>query len=148
LAVHGLAHSGSTFELLANDLFKKTGSDKIDCVLALNFPGRNGSGLPSNLQFGNLTVEDYTAVLLGVLDQLAKQITIESIVGHSMVDSLSKRRKTTLGLLALPSKKNMESRMCICLLLLSQIHFHGYLLTQGKLIPAWALQSRISSQCL
>jgi pimeloyl-ACP methyl ester carboxylesterase len=84
LAVHGLAHSGSTFELLANDLFKKTGSDKIDRVLALNFPGRNGSGLPSNLQFGNLTVEDYTAVLLGVLDQLAKQINIESIVGHSM----------------------------------------------------------------
>jgi pimeloyl-ACP methyl ester carboxylesterase len=73
-----------TFELLVNDLFKKTGSDKIDRVLALNFPGRNGSGLPSNLQFGNLTVEDYTAVLLGVLDQLAKQINIESIVGHSM----------------------------------------------------------------
>ena len=86
LAVHGLAHSGATFELLANEVFKKTGSDKIDRVLALNFPGRNGSGLPSNLQllFGNLTVEDYTAVLLGVLDQLAKQINIESIVGHSM----------------------------------------------------------------
>src|SRR4030095_11560709 len=84
LAVHGLAHSGSTFELLANDLFKKNGSDKKDRVLAPNFPGRNGSGLPSNLQFGNLTVEDYTAVLLGVLDQLAKQINIESIVGHSM----------------------------------------------------------------
>ena len=84
LAVHGLAHSGATFELLVNDLFKKTGSDKIDRVLALNFPGRNGSGLSSNLQFGNLTVEDYTAVLLGVLDQLAKQINIESIVGHSM----------------------------------------------------------------
>ena len=84
MAVHGLAHTGATFELLANDLFKKTGSDKIDRVLALNFPGRNGSGLPSNLQFGSLTVEDYTAVLLGVLDQLAKQINIESIVGHSM----------------------------------------------------------------
>src|SRR4030095_3042108 len=84
LAVHGLAHSGSTFELLANDLFKKNGSDKKDRVLAPNFPGRNGSGLPSNLQFGELTVEDYTAVLLGVLDQLAKQINIESIVGHSM----------------------------------------------------------------
>jgi pimeloyl-ACP methyl ester carboxylesterase len=84
LAVHGLAHTGATFELLANEVFKKTGSDKMDRVLALNFPGRNGSRLPSNLQFGNLTVEDYTAVLLGVLDQLAKQITIESIVGHSM----------------------------------------------------------------
>jgi pimeloyl-ACP methyl ester carboxylesterase len=83
-AVHGLAHTGATFEPLANELFKKTGSDKIDRVLAINFPGRNGSGLPSNLQFGNLTVEDYTAVLLGVLDQLAKQINIESIVGHSM----------------------------------------------------------------
>jgi pimeloyl-ACP methyl ester carboxylesterase len=83
-AVHGLAHTGATFELLANELFKKNGSDKIDRVLALNFPGRNGSGLPSNLDFGNLTVEDYTAVLLGVLDQLAKQINIESIVGHSM----------------------------------------------------------------
>ena len=84
LAVHGLAHTGATFEPLANELFKKTGSDKIDRVLALNFPGRNGSGLPSNVQFGNLTVEDYTAVLLGVLDQLPKQIKIESIVGHSM----------------------------------------------------------------
>jgi pimeloyl-ACP methyl ester carboxylesterase len=84
VAVHGLAHSGATFELLANEIFKKTGSDKIARVLALNFPGRNGSGLPSNLQFGNLTIEDYTAVLLGVLDQLAKQVNIESIVGHSM----------------------------------------------------------------
>jgi pimeloyl-ACP methyl ester carboxylesterase len=84
LAVHGLAHTGATFEPLAKKIFKKTGSDKIDRVLALNFPGRNGSGLPSNLQFGNLTIEDYTAVLLGVLDQLPKQINIESIVGHSM----------------------------------------------------------------
>ena len=84
LAVHGLAHTGATFEPLAKKIFKKTGSDKIDRVLALNFPGRNGSGLPSDLQFGNLTVEDYTAVLLGVLDQLPKQLNIESIVGHSM----------------------------------------------------------------
>src|SRR4030095_3314768 len=83
-AVHGLAHTGATFELLANELFKKTGSDKIDRVLALNFPGRNGSGLPSKLLFGELTVEDYTAGLIGVLDQLAKQVNIESIVGHSM----------------------------------------------------------------
>ena len=84
LAVHGLGHTGKTFEPLANELFKKTRRDKIDRVLALNFPGRNGSGLPSNKQFGDLTVEDYTAVLLGVLDQLPKQIKIESIVGHSM----------------------------------------------------------------
>ena len=84
LAVHGLAHTGATFAPLANEIFKKTGRDKIDRVLALNFPGRNGSGLPLKLQFGNLTVEDYTAVLLGVLDQLPKQINIESIVGHSM----------------------------------------------------------------
>jgi pimeloyl-ACP methyl ester carboxylesterase len=84
LAVHGIAHSGATFEPLANELFKKTGRDKIDRVLALNFPGRNGSGLPSNLQFGNLTVEDFTAILLGVLDQLAKHVNIEGIVGHSM----------------------------------------------------------------
>ena len=28
LAVHGLAHSGATFEPLANELFKKTGRDK------------------------------------------------------------------------------------------------------------------------
>jgi pimeloyl-ACP methyl ester carboxylesterase len=84
LAVHGLAHTGATFEPLAHELFKKTGSDKIDRVLALNFPGRNGSGLPSNKQFGDLTIEDYTAVLLGVLDQLPKQVKIESLVGHSM----------------------------------------------------------------
>jgi len=84
LAVHGLAHTGRTFEPLANEVFKKTGSDKIGRVLALNFPGRNGSGLPSNKQFGDLTIEDYTAVLLGVLDQLPKQTKIESIVGHSM----------------------------------------------------------------
>ena len=84
LAVHGLAHTGATFEPLANELFKKTGSDKVDRVLAVNFPGRNGSGLPSNVLFGDLTIEDYTAVLLGVLDQLAKQIKIESIIAHSM----------------------------------------------------------------
>src|SRR5262245_30285057 len=96
LAVHGLAHTGATFEPLANDLFKKTGSDKIDRVLALNFPGRNGSGLPSNLLFGELTVEDYTAVLLGVLDQLEKQINIESIDGHSMGGLLVQTSKNSL----------------------------------------------------
>ena len=36
------------------------------------------------MQFGNLTVEDFTAILLGVLDQLAKHVNIEGIVGHSM----------------------------------------------------------------
>jgi pimeloyl-ACP methyl ester carboxylesterase len=84
LAVHGLAHTGATFDLLAKELFKQTGNDKVRRVLALNFPGRNGSGLPSNVQFGTLTVEDYTAVLLGVLEQLPEQIKIETIVGHSM----------------------------------------------------------------
>ena len=84
LALHGLGHTGRTFEPLANELFKKTGPDKIRRVLALNFPGRNGSGLPSNKQFGDLTIEDYTAVLLGVLDQIPKKTKIESIVGHSM----------------------------------------------------------------
>jgi predicted alpha/beta hydrolase len=84
LAVHGLAHTGATFGPLVKELFKKTGNDKIGRVLALNFPGRNGSGLPSNKQFGDLTIEDYTAVLLGVLDQLPKHIKIESLVGHSM----------------------------------------------------------------
>ena len=97
LAVHGLAHTGATFELLANELFKKTGNDKIDRVLAFNFPGRNGSGLPSNLLFGNLTVEDYTAVLLGVLDQLAKQIKIESILGHSMGGLIVQTAQNSLG---------------------------------------------------
>jgi pimeloyl-ACP methyl ester carboxylesterase len=84
LAVHGLAHTGATFDLLANELFKNSGNDKVSRVIALNFPGRNGSGLPSDVLFGALTVEDYTAVLIGVLDQLAKQIKIETIVGHSM----------------------------------------------------------------
>ena len=84
LAVHGLAHTGATFDLLANELFKHTGNDKVSRVLALNFPGRNGSGVPEDVEFGSLTVEDFTAVLLGVLDQLAKQTQIETIVGHSM----------------------------------------------------------------
>ena len=84
LAIHGLGHTGKTFEPLANELFKNSGRNKIACVLALNFPGRSGSGLPSSKQFGGLTVEDYTSILLGVLDQLPKKIKIESIVGHSM----------------------------------------------------------------
>jgi pimeloyl-ACP methyl ester carboxylesterase len=84
LAVHGLGHTGKTFEPLVNELFKKSGADQIGRVLALNFPGRNGSGLPSNKQFGDLTIEDFTAILLGVLDQLQKQIKIEGVVGHSM----------------------------------------------------------------
>jgi pimeloyl-ACP methyl ester carboxylesterase len=84
LAVHGLAHTGATFGPLANELFKQTGNDKVKRVLAINFPGRNGSGVPSNLLFGNLTIEDYKAVLLGVLDLLPKQIKIETIVAHSL----------------------------------------------------------------
>lgn len=84
LAVHGLAHTGATFDQLANELFKQTGNDKVRRVLALNFPGRNGSGVPSKGEFGSLSVEDYTAVLLGVLDQLSKKINIETIVAHSL----------------------------------------------------------------
>jgi pimeloyl-ACP methyl ester carboxylesterase len=84
LAVHGLAHTGATFEPLANELFKKKGRNKIARVLAINFPGRNGSGLPSTPPFGDLTIEDYTAILLGVLDQLPRQLNIETLVGHSM----------------------------------------------------------------
>jgi pimeloyl-ACP methyl ester carboxylesterase len=84
LAVHALTHTGASFAPLANELFKQKGNDKVGRVLALNFPGRNGSGLPSNVPFGNLTVEDFTAVLLGVLDQLPKQAKIETIVAHSM----------------------------------------------------------------
>ena len=97
LTVHGLGHTGATFEPLAKELFKKTGSDKVDRVLALNFPGRNGSGLPpSDLEFGSLSVEDYTAVLLGVLNELTKEIKIESILGHSMGALIIQTAQNTL----------------------------------------------------
>jgi pimeloyl-ACP methyl ester carboxylesterase len=84
LAVHGLAHTGATFRPLANELFKRKDRNQIGRVLAINFPGRNGSEFPSKPRFGELTVEDYTAILLGVLDQLPRQLNIETLVGHSM----------------------------------------------------------------
>jgi pimeloyl-ACP methyl ester carboxylesterase len=140
LAVHGLAHSGATFELLANEVFKKTGSDKIDRVLALNFPGRNGSGLPSNVQFGDLTIEDYTTVLLGVLDQLAKQIKIESIVGHSMGGLIVQTAQNSLRSAGTSLQKEYGIENVYLLAPSIPNPLPGYLLTQG--------QPRISPQFL
>ncbi len=131
LAVHGLAHTGATFEPLASELFKKTGRDKIDRVLALNFPGRNGSGLPSNLQFGNLTIEDYTAILLGVLDQLAKHVNIESIIGHSMGGLIVQTAQNSLVSAGTSLRKEYGIQNVYLLAPAIQIHFHGYLPAQG-----------------
>jgi hypothetical protein len=111
LAVHGLAHTGKTFEPLANELFKAAGRNKIGRVLAINFPFRNGSGLPSKPQFGDLTVEDYTAILLGVLDQLPRQLISKLWLGIVWVGSSCKPPKTVSGPRVLRSKKLTESKM-------------------------------------
>lgn len=89
LAVPGLSHSAKSFEQLAQEIFDSPRFDgKVKRVIGLEFPGKGDSGLPrpaQSLTFGDLTLNDYSAILLNALDSLGNCNNGPSLViGHSM----------------------------------------------------------------
>jgi pimeloyl-ACP methyl ester carboxylesterase len=101
LAVHGLAHTGATWENFANALFADTSSKTDVCrVYAINFPARGGSSAPSgSLTMGELGLEDNSRILQRVLRRLHQDGTsFKSLVAHSAganeVELLQERLKS------------------------------------------------------
>lgn len=86
LAVHGMLHTAAAWEPFATALFQRLPLGERPCrVLALDLPGHGLSGLPSGALFGELTLDDYVAAVLGSLDRLHDLgIYPETLVGHSL----------------------------------------------------------------
>jgi pimeloyl-ACP methyl ester carboxylesterase len=87
LAVHGINHTASSWEIFVEEFFTGPPRDQLCAVAALDHPGHGRSGLPEgdpDFEFGQLTVEDYAHAVLEVLDRLEKKGLRPSILmGHS-----------------------------------------------------------------
>jgi pimeloyl-ACP methyl ester carboxylesterase len=104
LALHGLGHTARSFEPLARVMLKdRSGPLRITEVLALDMPGRGGSGLEagSTLRLGELSLNDYTTALLGVLSALQRAGRApDALLAHSMgglVATLAQARLVAAG---------------------------------------------------
>lgn len=86
LFVHGLAHTGNTWKPLAASIFSDaTLGSTVHRAVLLNLPGRNGSSYPSGALLGDLTLDDYAAIVIRTLDACATNHTAPSaLVAHSM----------------------------------------------------------------
>lgn len=89
LAVPGLAHDAESFEAFADQIFNTPDiSGRVERVVGVQFPGKGGSSLPfpaSRLHFGEMTLDDYSNVLLEVLERLDRRRNDpDMIVAHSM----------------------------------------------------------------
>ena len=86
-AIHGGTFTAATWRPYAEALGLARGGEF--CVLALDFPARRNSGLPSGALFGDLDLDDYATAVLAVLDRLEDlDIEPETILGHSMGGTL------------------------------------------------------------
>jgi len=83
VAVPGFAHTAATWGPYAQALFAEP-SRPACALIALDLPGHGGSGLPSGIAFGELTLDDYATALLAVLDGLkASGWAPATLIGHS-----------------------------------------------------------------
>ncbi|MDI3285034.1 alpha/beta hydrolase [Polyangium sp. 15x6] len=84
--LHGLAHTGDALRPLAEAVFANPKLKASRAVL-LSLPGHGGSSLPQGqgVLFGDLSLEDDAAALIGALDALeARGLRPDVLVGHSM----------------------------------------------------------------
>lgn len=86
LGLHGMICAGSNWKPLAESLFADNDAGrKVGRFVALDMPGRNGSGVPVGMAVNELTLEDYVAIVFGALDALREQnIKPQTLLGHSM----------------------------------------------------------------
>ncbi|MDC3979588.1 alpha/beta fold hydrolase [Polyangium jinanense] len=84
--LHGLAHTGDALRPLVEAVFANKALKASRAVL-LSLPGHGGSSLPQGqgVLFGDLTLDDDAAALIGALDALAARgLRPDVLVGHSM----------------------------------------------------------------
>ncbi len=86
LAIHGMLHTGASWDRMATALFEDNPAGRKICkVVALDMPGRGGSGAPTNLMFGAVSLQDYVTAVLGALDQLkALHVQPDTVFAHSL----------------------------------------------------------------
>jgi len=86
LGLHGMICAGSNWKPLAESLFAHNeAGPKVGRFVALDMPGRNGSGVPIGMAVNDLTLDDYVTIVFGALDALREQnIKPQTILGHSL----------------------------------------------------------------
>jgi pimeloyl-ACP methyl ester carboxylesterase len=90
LAVHGLSETGFIFGPLAQTIFADHALGlTVRRIIAIDLPGHGDSSDPTNLpegvNFGDLTIEDETSVVVQSIDALRKLgVPASAIVAHSM----------------------------------------------------------------
>lgn len=86
LAIHGMLHTGASWDRLVASLFVDNPAGRKICrVVALDMPGHGGSGMPTDLWFGAVTLQDYVTAVLGALDQLkALDVRPDTVFAHSL----------------------------------------------------------------
>ena len=90
LAVHGLSETGFIFGPLAQTIFADRALGlTVRRIIAIDLPGHGDSSDPTNLpegvDFGDLTIEDETSVVIQSIDALRKLgVPASAIVAHSM----------------------------------------------------------------
>jgi pimeloyl-ACP methyl ester carboxylesterase len=83
--VHGAAGTANTWAPLAEAIFDRFHGNKRVCrVAAIDLPGHGGSPPPEGILFGDLTLDDYAAAVIGTLHRLEHRgIRPRVALGHS-----------------------------------------------------------------
>lgn len=88
LILNGTAQNSNTFLPLAQSVVSGSGT-RVSRVVLLDYPGHGASGFPTpgrgGLLYGSLTVDDYTTILIGALQQLKTlNMAPTMLLGHSL----------------------------------------------------------------
>ena len=105
LAIHGLAHTAASWEPFAKKVFdlklpapagnlvpdfpagthpESRLPPRVSRIVAIDLPGRGGSGVPSDGKFGELTLESFVTVILETLERLPRLgLEPTTVIGHS-----------------------------------------------------------------
>jgi pimeloyl-ACP methyl ester carboxylesterase len=87
VAVHGSNTNASSLEDLGDALLASSddGAERACRFIAVDLPGHGESSLPVGTLYGDLSLEDYAAAVLGTLDRLEDRgIHTTTLMGHSM----------------------------------------------------------------
>jgi pimeloyl-ACP methyl ester carboxylesterase len=89
VALHGAASTANSLVDLGETILASSssedGGERVGRYIAIDLPGHGESPLPVGALFGELSLADYVAALLGTLDRLeSREIETVTLIGHSM----------------------------------------------------------------